>query len=231
MENADTMKLQPSKLGTKKYWDDFYTLEKQNFSENPEDVGECWFSDSNAEDRICEFVFTELPSLNDLKVCDLGTGNGHLLFQLYEEGLRGDLVGVDYSNTSVEFAKSVADDKDYDVSFLQSDLLISNDKFLKDSIEKFDLVLDKGTLDAIALNDEIYENGMSGVEIYPINVTKLVKRGGVLLITSCNFTESELTKIITSTGEFSLWKKIRYPTFEFGGQTGSTICSIAFMKN
>lgn len=227
------VELKPSKLGTKQYWDDFYKMEKKNFSENPEDTGECWFNDSNAEDKMVEYIFEEIkPLLKELKVCDLGTGNGHLLFQLYEEGLTGDeLVGIDYSETSVEFAKQVAHDKDFDVKFYQSDLLVENDEFIGNHQQYFNLVLDKGTLDAIALNDAKYENGQSGVETYPSHAAQLVQKDGILLITSCNFTEAELTALITKNGDFQKFNRIDYPVFEFGGQTGSTICSVAFIRN
>lgn len=229
MSSDSPVELQPSKLGTKQYWDDFYKMEKKNFEENPEDLGECWFNDSNAEDKMCEFIFTEVE-LPEYKVCDLGTGNGHLLFQLYEEGLRGDLIGVDYSETSIDFANQVALDKGFEVKFEQSDLLINNDKFTESHIQHFNLVLDKGTLDAIALNDTKYENEKLGVQVYPSNVAKLVQKDGILLITSCNFTEIELTNMITKNGDFEKWKRIDYPVFEFGGQKGSTICSVAFIR-
>lgn len=222
-----------SKLGSKKYWDDVYSLEHKNFTENSEDTGECWFDESNAEDKMCEFVFEELSKVGDLSnfnVCDLGTGNGHLLFQLFEEGLKGDLIGVDYSETSVKFASNIAEEKDINIKFEHSDILRSNDHFLNSHVEVFDLVLDKGTLDAIALSDEKYENNLTGFDIYPGNVPKLLKKGGFLLITSCNFTENELIAHMTQHGDFKLWKKVEYPKFEFGGKKGSTICTVAFEK-
>jgi len=48
-------------------------------------------------------------------VLDLGTGNGHFLMRLREgegdgeEGWGGRLLGVDYSEKSVEFARRIAD--------------------------------------------------------------------------------------------------------------------------
>lgn len=220
-----------SKLGTKEYWDDFYKLEHKNFTENPNDTGECWFDESNAEDKMCDFVFNELDNLNDLRICDLGTGNGHLLFQLLNDGLKDcELVGVDYSETSIKFAENIATENDYKVKFEQSDLLNNNDQFISNHEQYFNLVLDKGTLDAIALNSQIYENGLNGFQIYPTNVTRLMKKGSILLITSCNFTETELCNHLTKNGDLKVWKKVDYPVFEFGGNKGSTICTIAFIK-
>lgn len=219
-----------SVLGSKQYWDDFYKLEHKNFSENPEDTGECWFNESNAEDKMCEFIFDEFSHVSNPTVCDLGTGNGHLLFQLFEEGLRGNFTGVDYSETSIDFATDIAKEKKYDIEFQHSDILRSNDEFLQKHSGFFDLILDKGTLDAIALSDEKYKDGMTGHQIYPQNVSKLLKKGGILLITSCNFTEEELCSHLTSGGKLKVWKKVKYPVFEFGGKKGSTICTVAFEK-
>ena len=60
----DTSKLNTSKLGTKKYWDEFYAVETSNFKENPEDTGECWFADSDAEEKMVEFLMDNLNELN-----------------------------------------------------------------------------------------------------------------------------------------------------------------------
>ncbi|OUM51952.1 hypothetical protein BVG19_g1097 [[Candida] boidinii] len=233
----DTSKLNHSKLGTKEYWDDFYKLEHSNFEKNTEDTGECWFSDSDAEEKIISFLFdnlNELPTIHEqAEICDLGTGNGHLLFQIREEGFKGKFVGIDYSETSVEFAREIADANDVDnIEFSTSDILIENDEFITNNKEKFDIVLDKGTLDAIALSSTKYgeNNDLIGADVYPLNVKNLVKKGGILLITSCNFTEEELKKIILKEESLKFWKKVDYPVFEFGGVKGQTICSIAFLK-
>jgi len=130
----DKLDFKTSVLGSKKYWDDFYSLEHKNYAENPEDTGECWFDESNAEDKMCEYILETLSTERDLShanVCDLGTGNGHLLFQLLEEGLNGcNLIGVDYSEVSIKFASDIAKERELDVKFEQSDLLKSADHFL-----------------------------------------------------------------------------------------------------
>ncbi|PRT56276.1 Protein-lysine N-methyltransferase EFM4 [Wickerhamiella sorbophila] len=141
------MDLKPSKLGTKDYWQDFYKVEIRNFQENPSDTGECWFDDSGAQDQIVRYVADTFAG-QDVEVLDLGTGNGRLLFGLRDEDVEGKFLGIDYVATSVELAQQVADAEGYDVEFQQVD-------FLKSSAwtdRRFDIVLDKGTLDAIALS-------------------------------------------------------------------------------
>ncbi|SCU91500.1 LADA_0F10352g1_1 [Lachancea dasiensis] len=226
----DTSKLNTSKLGTKKYWDDFYTVEKSNFEENPEDTGECWFDDSNAEDRMIEFLQDHLGEYSiaqDASMIDLGTGNGHLLFQLHEEGFRGKMVGVDYSEKSIEFAREIMNsrfEEDSSLEFSAADIFDPSW-----DISQFDVVLDKGTLDAIALSGLTSPNGKPITSAYPKVVEKLMKKNSVFLITSCNFTETELKKMIESP-VLQAWETIQYPAFKFGGQVGSAICSIAFVK-
>jgi hypothetical protein len=71
----------------------------------------------------------------------------------------------------------------------------------------WDLLLDKGTYDAIALGEKD-ESGRSPIAVYPIRASKLLRENGYLLITcksqdnlvifesplvvACNFTEEEL---------------------------------------
>lgn len=184
----------------------------------------------------------ELPVEYDtIRFLDLGTGNGHLLFEMSEEfdeeiELDTQFVykGIDYSPDSVEFASKI-NEKKYNsdaFSFEQVDLLAKESQFLKENAEKFDILLDKGTLDAIALNQDPIDNfdGKIGQEVYGPQVYQLMHSGSILLITSCNFTEEELVKIITKDTDLKVWDKINYPSFEFGGVKGSTICSIAFIK-
>lgn len=181
-----------------------------------------------------------LQSKSSISFLDLGTGNGHLLFQLlddidydYETGEKTfKYTGIDYSPASVEFANGVASKKypDLEIKFEQVDLLQKACPFLSN---KFDILLDKGTLDAIALNQDPIEefDGKIGMEVYASQVEKMMSTGSIFLITSCNFTDAELKKIITSKTGLKLWDQINYPSFEFGGVQGSTVVSIAFIKN
>lgn len=226
----DTTNLNTSKLGTKQYWDDFYSLERRNFKSNPEDTGECWFNDNDAESKMIDFLSDNLGQylVNEKSsIIDLGTGNGHLLFELNEHGFNGNMLGVDYSEESISFAKEIARAKDCSktITFEQADIF-------KEGWNPghFDIVLDKGTLDAIALSGLKVEDGsQSIVHVYNKVIEKLLKPKGVFLITSCNFTEQELIKIIES-HNLKFWKTIDYPTFEFGGVKGTTVCSVAFVK-
>lgn len=116
----------------------------------------------------------------------------------------------------------------------------------------FDLVLDKGTFDAISLSASTVVDDATGrqrriCELYPSKVLDMVKSGGFLLVTSCNWTEDEVvawfggpaTDVGLDTGvdagraasaKFEVYDRIKYPVFEFGGQKGQGVASVCFRK-
>ncbi|KAL6229666.1 hypothetical protein BDW75DRAFT_224730 [Aspergillus navahoensis] len=96
----------------------------------------------------------------------------------------------------------------------------------------FDIVLDKGTFDAVSLMVE-----KSECERYPRIAGGLVRKGGFLVVTSCNWTEEEIVRWFTSaeiqingTGKLVVWGKVQYPRFRFGGQEGQGVCTVCFQR-
>jgi len=181
---------------------------------------------------------------------DLGTGNGHFLFRLLEGGVEEDdeedrvekfggrMMGVDYSQKSVEFAKRIAEEKGVgqgqsgEVEFEVWDIMNQDPQGVVLSGQNangWDVVLDKGTFDAISLSEETDASGRRICEGYKDRVVPLVKEGGVLLVTSCNWTEEELRTWFEGR-EFKYWDTIKYKSFSFGGQKGQTISSVCFIK-
>jgi SAM-dependent methyltransferase len=215
-------------------------------------------------------------------VLDLGCGNGSLLFALHDDGWTGRLVGVDYSERSVELARAVGrerrrrrrlglgsdddeeekeeqeqgkkpetetgedddDDEKENVSFQVFDILHSPASLLSPdpSFPGWDLVLDKGTFDAISLSPEIDPaTGRRAFEGYGARVLALRRTGGLLVVTSCNWTEEELKVWFdgcSSSAEgggggaakLKLAGRIEYPSFSFGGVKGQTISTLCFEK-
>lgn len=261
-----------------------YGLESHNHTLNPTDPGTIWFSDSNAEHYIFRYLSSLNLSLSETTFLDLGTGNGHLLFSLIEDGgFDGKLMlGVDYSEGSVELAKAVGKDleeKDEEdeervegageVVFKRADVvrddgveilqiarefrkniarnrridndegnnkdekteIKGNDQNIEES-EGFDIVLDKGTFDAISLSSDMI-NDKRADEVYVDNVEEFIKEEtGILLVTSCNWTEEELKRKMTKDGKGSLevCGRIEYKSFMFGGKKGQTVSSVAFKR-
>ncbi|GAW11253.1 hypothetical protein ANO14919_005950 [Xylariales sp. No.14919] len=238
---AQPAHLEPSKLGTREYWDALYTTEIANYAHDPSDTGTAWFDDSDAEAKLLEFL--EEPeraqelglNTTTTSFLDLGTGNGALLFALRDAGWQGPMLGVDYSAQSVRFARQIArarrkegdveeedaatngegeadEDDDADVNFAEHDILhtpasaLLDARFSSSIVDGWDVILDKGTFDAISLSAETVDGAENantatdGIgarprrinEAYGIHILPLVREGGLFLITSCNWTEAEL---------------------------------------
>ncbi|ETI23411.1 hypothetical protein G647_05213 [Cladophialophora carrionii CBS 160.54] len=125
----------------------------------------------------------------------------------------------------------------------------------------FDLVLDKGTFDAISLSSDRAVDPNTGLErriceLYPAKVLDMTRPGGFLLLTSCNWTESEVISWFTgyvsgrleggnnddaqqeqqqqrwgdTSARFEVYDTIKYPVFEFGGQKGQGVATVCFRK-
>jgi SAM-dependent methyltransferase len=248
--------LEPSELGTKEYWDSLYTTELTNHAANPSDIGTCWFDDSDAEAKVLSLLADlagadspapgpplDQPSASFL---DLGCGNGSLLLALRDDGWAGPMLGVDYSAQSVSLARRVAaqreDDADDDfvpVGFREWDVVAGD---MADALgtdgRAWDVVLDKGTFDAISLSDETDAQGRRLSEAYRDRVWRLVRPGGGLfIITSCNWTEPELRLwfdgVGAKDGKGGLVEaaRVQYRTFSFGGVKGQTISTLCFRRS
>merc|ERR1712098_341436 len=196
-----------SKLGTKDYWDSCYVTENDNFDDHG-DVGEVWFGDE-ASARVVQWLEDreqEGELTIDDAIMDVGCGNGMLCVDLYKAGFT-QITGVDYSEGAIDLAKKIADQA-VEKSFLNS----------------FKHVTDKGTFDAISLSESADENKVKYVE----SVNKMLNFGGLLLITSCNWTESELKKHLSE--YFFHQETVPTPTFSFGGKTGKSTTFCIFKK-
>jgi len=164
----------------------------------------------------------------------VGTGNGEMLFLLRDEGeFEGRMVGIDYSRASVQLCrkrmKALEEDQPElgDIEFEEWDILHSAPR--GNWNDGFDVVLDKGTFDAISLSDETDEAGRRICEGYRGRVETLVKAGGNLVVTSCNWTEQELKEWFVG-GGLDAVDRVEYPVFKFGGQTGQSISTVCFRR-
>ena len=242
----------PKSLTQSRSWDNLYTTEITNHNLDPSDEGTVWFDDSSAETKLIAFLedqILEAKTLGDqigkenCTFLDLGTGNGHFLFRLREgdeieedSGWGGRMLGVDYSQKSVEFAKRLAADKSMegkeDVEFRWWDIMTQDPVgvILEGRNEAgWDVVLDKGTFDAISLSEERDAQGRRICEGYKQRVVSLIRDGGIFLVTSCNWTEEELS-VWFKGGELEYLDSIKYRSFSFGGKKGQTISSVCFRK-
>jgi SAM-dependent methyltransferase len=229
-----------------------------------------WFSDSGAEEKMIDYLegladegrlFKE-PGEDATSFLDLGTGNGHLLYSLRDNGWSGRMLGLDYSSTSVNLARQIGENRlssttdrseeasenadgteaeDQEDANAGSRLPVHFEEYdifnpvpLPTSPpDGFDVVLDKGTFDAISLSSDIDSSGRRLCEAYCSYIKPLIQPNGFFIITSCNWTEDELRAWFDKAngeeeGKLTFYDRVKYPRFTFGGKTGQSVVTLCF---
>uniref|UniRef100_A0A914VP88 Protein-lysine N-methyltransferase n=1 Tax=Plectus sambesii TaxID=2011161 RepID=A0A914VP88_9BILA len=194
-----------SALGSKEFWDERYALELSNFEENG-DEGEIWFGKS-AETRMVKFL--ESAVSKEARILDVGCGNGSLLRRLRVKGY-SCLKGIDYSSDAIVLAEK-SSNVDIDsscpkIEFEVADMVTTS---LPDDMHgQFDVVLDKGTWDAISLGENRSErlaNYRRSIHqcLSPVNNSpQSASTTKYFVIVSCNFTKDELIQQFSSPDAF-----------------------------
>ena len=168
------------------------------------------FGEDSVEKTI-DWAVDNVPKDPAPAILEVGAGNGNLLFALCEAGYAPDRIcGIDYSEDAVKLATAVGQsrassnlaepDEEEDesttptvigadkITFITCDFLREHVPALPGSASEndeaavWDLVLDKGTLDAIALAEKD-EAGRAPADSYPARIGRVVKPGGFFLIT------------------------------------------------
>lgn len=147
-----------------------------------------------------------------------------MLVELYREGYE-NLTGTDYSENAIELSKRIATDQNMDITYEILNLLNMNEITQKFGDKQFDIVHDKGTYDAISLHPD---NSKEKRSTYIQNLYNLTSDSGLLILSSCNWTESELCTSLSE--KFQLHKMIPTPSFKFGGSVGNVVTQIVFKK-
>jgi SAM-dependent methyltransferase len=142
-------------------------------------------------DKIVEWVAHNVPLDPTPTVLEIGSGNGTLLFALQAELQPPPyLFGIDYSSDAVGLSRSIAEARGGSATGIHFEVC----DFLKEVVPEpiflgrpaslaWDLVLDKGTLDAIALGNKD-EEGRSPASAYPSKLVALLRPGSFFLVTS-----------------------------------------------
>lgn len=124
-----------------------------------------------------------VPPHDTLRILEVGSGNATLLFALIDAGYHPkSLTGIDYSPDSIQLSQNIA--KSRQIEGLSLQVLDFLNQVPPDTpSEGWDILLDKGTYDAIALGPKDSSSGKSPAANYPSRVKLLLKPGGFFLIT------------------------------------------------
>ena len=162
------------------------------------------FGEDSVE-KMVDWTLENVPTASHPRILEIGSGNGTLLFALHEAGYAAShLSGIDYSPDAVKLARMVAAARSQNgeqvTSFHVCDFISElpppppllppaaasptppSGQHDADVQGSWDLLLDKGTYDAIALGEKD-ESGRCPVAAYPARASKLLKENGYFLIT------------------------------------------------
>ena len=140
---------------------------------------------------MVEWSLENIPPSSNASILEIGSGNGTLLFGLLDAGYDpAKLSGIDYSPGAIALSTQIAQTRGLggsminfsECDFLKDDPLIPQNLRLPNRIDIWDLILDKGTYDAIALGQKD-DQGYSPSINYPGRTARLLKPGGYCLIT------------------------------------------------
>ena len=146
---------------------------------------------------MVEWSLENIPPSHKPSTLEIGSGNGTLLLGLLDAGYDPAMLsGIDYSPGAVALSTKIAQTRGgslinfSECDFLKDDPPIPENLRLGSLIDIWDLILDKGTYDAIALGQKD-DQGRSPSIKYPGRVARLLKPGGYCLITckqaTCKF--------------------------------------------
>ena len=142
------------------------------------------FGEESVE-KMVDWATEQVPPSSSPFIAEIGVGNGNLLFALADAGYSPDhLCGIDYSQEGIDLARTIATSKRYDDIKLEVLDFLRQDFIKIDGLpeEGWDLLLDKGTYDAMALAEK-EESEVALFKQYPARVAEILKPGGFFLIT------------------------------------------------
>ncbi|NXX93492.1 MET13 protein, partial [Centropus bengalensis] len=154
----------PAEFGSAHYWDRFFRQRGQRPFE--------WYG---AFAELCPVLHKYVRPRD--KVLVVGCGNSELSEQMYDVGMCEDIVNIDLSGTVIRQMQERSGSKRPKMSYLLMDMLQMD---FPDG--HFQVVLDKGTLDAILTDEE--EATLSKVDKMFAEVSRVLQIGGRYLCVS-----------------------------------------------
>lgn len=217
------------------FWEEHYASELKSYEEDGCE-SDVWFG-KGLNKRVASWILEHLTKkpvdITPVKILDVGCGNAFTLISLVErlpESINNlDILGIDYSKSSVELSKKIVSNKGLSgrIQLKQCDFLhIDQVKAVSRGL-RFDFIIDIGTYDAICLlaGSALMETKLN----YMKSIDTLIRDGSIFILASCNHTEEELITLIGD--EFKIIDRIESPKLTFGGREGSQVNCIVVRLN
>ena len=162
-------------FGTKGYWDSHYTSCATQQADDDTDEWYLSFAD------LSEILSGAMPHGKDSAVLDIGCGTSRMLRDMRESGHTGELIGTDFSG--VELARRC--NAGLDIAIKEADCRDCADLLGQ---EAFDLILDKGTVDALLCDES---EGEENVRRECSQVREMLRVGGAFCLVTPKYPEEE----------------------------------------
>ena len=215
-----------SPLGTLNHWENSYLQEIEQLHNNNSELGEIWFGKA-LQKKIVNYINENFDK--KINILDIGCGNGVFLYKLSKKNFE-NLFGIDYSNNSIKLAQEIIKikekkhKKNFKINFFQEDInKKNNENFINKNNIKFDIIHDKGSLDAFLMNKN---NSIENYYKYFFSYS--IKNKTIFIITSCNNTKEELLNKFPIEKGFKFINEIQSQKFSFGGHEGNNHVTLIF---
>lgn len=163
-------------FGTKRYWDSHYA--KYATQQAADDTDEWYLAYTGGLDEILSGAMSRG---RDSAVLDIGCGTSRMLRDMRESGHVGELVGCDFSG--VELARRC--NAGLDIAIKEADCRSCAAVLGRDA---FDLILDKGTVDALLCDED---EGEENVRRECGQVREMLRVGGTFCLVTPKYPEEE----------------------------------------
>lgn len=176
-----SLRLSEKTFGRKEYWQDVYRNNNQDFS---------WY----AEWQDLEPFVREWADVDDIILLP-GVGTDPLMMKLYHENYQ-NLWAYDYASESIAYWKRRLDPS------VKIDLQTADARDLPYRDEQFDVILDKGTFDAVYLAGDSSQERIVILEEALVEVDRVLKPGGTFWSLSAICTDA-----LQKSPTLSCWNK------------------------
>lgn len=159
--------------GDKDYWDKRYEIASNSTNQIYD-----WYKDYDS--GLKDYINRRVSKSDSILV--IGCGNSLLSEEMYLDGY-SNITSIDYSRNAINIMSARAYSRGYDLKYLEMDARNLN---FKD--ESIDVVLDKGTIDALMCGDDSSENcDQLAREAY-----RVLKPGGTMICISYGIPSSRI---------------------------------------